>query len=360
MLVAAVMAALAGGSLGASCGQSGLSLMPGVVNNPANRSLRRAVFRFAIDQLCSEMRMRSVPLNLRDEDPATGRFFPTACSVQELDNENLFVQFLGHGYAWTNVTHRMGFEASAAVEYEHDFLMEGSTMYVYFRQKQTQSSAFRALMVERGEGGAAGTAASLLGTNVQAASQQIGDRVLAHQLARGFTVVRDDDGAVSFSLGVLERGARPLQPFGKGSSDWLVLANERSELHSGQRDYAGPFSIDSADQALYLTVALEGSPAVDVLVVPKAVGESWASQYERYPHTGPPPQPAIFEDTVTALGAVVGAPATAYRKKLPLPVGTYFIVFDHSATAGKTAPPGTALDDRAALVSYAVQLGDAD
>ena len=129
-----------------------MALLPGVVNDPSNRTLRRELFSFAIDQLCSEMQARSLPLKLRDPDPSVGRFFPTACNVQQMPSENLFVQFLGHGYAWTNVTGRMGFEASAAVEYDHDFLMDGSTMYVYFRQIQTQSRNFQVRMVERGQG----------------------------------------------------------------------------------------------------------------------------------------------------------------------------------------------------------------
>jgi len=183
-----LVALLALGAMGASCGEVAVRLMPGVINNPGNRSLRRAIFGFATNKICVEMQGRSVPLKLRDGDPNIGRFFPTACSVRELPNENLFVQFVGHGYAWTNVTGRMGFEASAAVEFEHDFFVEGSTMYVYFKQKNTQSSSFRAIMVERGEGSAAAGVAGLLGGSVKQVTQQLGERLLKHQLAQGFTV----------------------------------------------------------------------------------------------------------------------------------------------------------------------------
>ncbi|MBI4699585.1 MAG: hypothetical protein HY744_00215, partial [Deltaproteobacteria bacterium] len=251
------LAALVGlGVSGASCGQRGLAIMPGVINDPANLTLRKAILGFAWSRICPELRARSVPLQLRDTDPAIGRYFATGCAVRELANGNLFVQVLGHGYAWTNITLRIGFEASAAVEYEHDFLLDGSTMYVYLRERSISTNEFKPLVVERQQ--ASGPGAALFGSTVAAASQQIGERVLRSKLAEGFTVVRDPDGTTEFAMGVLEKGRRPEAPFAKGESDWLVLANERTELHHGQRDYAGPFRIEGDDAALYLTVVVEG------------------------------------------------------------------------------------------------------
>lgn len=345
-------------TLGASCGQVGIAIMPGVVNNPANRTLRREIFGFAVGELCKEMQKRSIPLKLRDADPSIGRFFPTGCGVQQMPNENLFVQFTGHGYAWTNVTGRMGFSASAAVEYEQDFLLDGSTMYVYFRQVSTQTSQFEVKMIERGQGGTLGGVAGMLGTNIQQVSQQIGDRVLQHQLARGFTVVRESSGEASFALGVLDKGATPDAPFGKGDSDWEVLANERTELHSEQRDFAGPFHLEDEDDALWLTAVVEGAPAIDILVVPKPVGDTWIQTYETQPQATPPPGTALLDIPLSAPVAAPGRPPVPYRQALRLPLGSYYIVFDNTSSAGRSLPTTHALDDRAALVSYAVQLGD--
>jgi hypothetical protein len=355
---------LALATLGASCGQRAVTLLPGIVNDPGNRSLRKAIFGFAVDKLCTEMKTRSLPLKMSEADPSIGRFFPTACSVTQLGNDHLFVQFVGHGYGWTNITGRMGFEAAASVEYDHDFLVDDGSMYVYFRQVQHQSSSFKPVMYERTDGGVAGGALSLLGSNVPAVVQQVGQRVLQSQLARGFTVVRDEDGEVAFSAGVLEKGKKPLVPFAKGDSDWPLLANDRTELHTGQRDFAGPFDVPNAKHALHLTVALEGAAKIDVLVVQKSTGDTWIAQYERYAQTGAPPLPAAFEDSVQAPLDNLSAPVAyrgiaPWRKRLPLAPGSYYIVFDHTATAGKTAPAAAAFDDRAALVSYAVQLGDA-
>ncbi len=350
------LALLCATSLGASCGQTAITLLPGVVNDPGNRSLRRAIFGFATDKVCGEMKARSLPLKMGDADPAIGRFFPTGCSVTQLGNENLFVQFVGHGYGWSNVTGRMGFEAAASVEYDHDFLVDGSSLYVYFKQVQTQSSSFKPLMIEKQPGGLAGTALSLLGADMQTAAQQIGNGVLRTQLARGFTVVRDGDDEVEFSTGVLQKGAHPLEPFAKGNSDWPILVNDRTELHTGQRDYTGPYLVPDAKHALVLTVALEGAPAVDVIVVAQQAAQAWIAQYERYAETAAPPAAPVFDEAVAPMPNL-SAPPPPWRRELPLYPGSYYIVFDHTATAGRTNPPAGGLDDRAALVSYAVQLG---
>jgi hypothetical protein len=357
-MVRLLVLALAVASLGASCGQVGVAIMPGVVNDPANRTLRREIFGFAVGELCKEMQRRSIPLKLRDADPSIGRFFPNGCGVQEMPSGNLFVQFTGHGYAWTNVTHRMGFEASAAVEYEQDFLLDGSTMYVYFRQVRRQTSQFDVTMIERGQGGAFGGVAGMLGTNIQQVSQQIGDRVLEHQLARGFTVVRQSSGETTFALGVLEKGASPHAPFAKGDSDWKLLANARTELHAEQRDFAGPFHLEDEDDALWLTTLVEGAPAIDILVVPQAIGDNWIKVYETQQQATAPPGSVLLDVPLQAPVSVPGRPPPPYRQPLRLPVGSYYIVFDNTSSAGRTMPTNQALDDRAALVSYAVQLGD--
>ena len=344
--------------VGAACGQQGIALMPGVVNNPANRSLRRALFSFAQGSLCEQLRRTSVPLKFRKADPSIGRFFPQTCAVRALANENLFVELTGHGYAWTNLTGRMGFQASAAVEYDHDFVIDDGSMYVYFRQASTQKSELQVKMVERQGQLRGATLASLLGGgDVQQMVQRVGSRILKHQLGRGFTVIRHSDGDTEFGMGLLERGERPLVPFDKADSDWPLLANDRSELHSGQRDYVGPFYIDDESHALHLTAVVEGAPAVDVLVVAKPVGDGWVSGYESYAAPAAPPGPVFFQQ---ALVAAPSGAAQPLRQQLQLPPGGYYVVFDHTAVAGVTSPVHQARDDRAALVSYGVQLGEVE
>jgi hypothetical protein len=51
-----------------------------------------------------------------------------------------------------------------------------------------------------------------------------------------------------------------------------------------------------------------------------------------------------------------GAP---YARTVPVAEGTYYMVIDNTASAGQVAPPANLFDDRAAVINYVVQLGDA-
>ena len=91
----------------------------GVVNNPKNKSLRFDVLKFGLERFCQQMTQLSVPLKLSDDQPVIGRFYADTCSSQVLDNEqrkSLVVQYTGKGYAWTNVTKRVGFRAAGLTE----------------------------------------------------------------------------------------------------------------------------------------------------------------------------------------------------------------------------------------------------
>ncbi|WP_156339146.1 hypothetical protein [Chondromyces crocatus] len=333
----------------ASCGQSALGLMPGVVNNTGNLSLRRAVLAWAQQQICSEVQKSSVPLRLHPEDdPAMGRFFPNSCQTQQLQNGNLQVTLGGYGYAWTNLTRRLGFEASATVEYEQDFLMDGGAMYVYFRQRSTTATTFNTRLIEKPATLAVGGFSLSPGS---AMANSFGAQLLSSEIARGFTVVRESDSTVSFGLGLIEKGVRPPTPYERGDSKRRILANESSEIHQEQRDYVGPLEVTGNGQALGITVHVDGAASVDVLIVPRGPADPWLQGYTTQAATTPPPTPPLLAESVPA-GAI-------WRRTVALPRGYYYLVLDNTSTAGPTAPSGHAHDDRAALVRYAVQLGDA-
>jgi hypothetical protein len=295
------------------------------VNDPGNLSLRRAILSYATGNICSELLRRSVAIRARDEDPSMGRFFPVSCFAQELQSKNLFVQFSGTGYVWTNATKRLSFDASGSVEYEQDFLMSGSTLYVYFRHKTTNAVSFNVKLVE------APANASMLGLPINVSAQtlaaQIGPQLLKAELGRGFTVIRQEDGAASFGLGVVDLGQMPPAPYKTLDNGRLLLANERTEVHQGQRDFAGPFEVRADGRALYLTVSVDGAPAADVILVPRV-------------------------DEPVAQGVI-------WRRTVVLPKGGYYVVFDNTTTAGRTSLPVSPNDDRAAAISYAVEEGDA-
>lgn len=352
-------------ALGSCSTQSFIAIMPGVLNDPANYTLRRELLAFGTGSLCKELLARSVPLKLGVDDPSLGRFFPRQCNVETLQtNGDLYVQFGGTGYGWTNVTKRVGFNASAAVQYAQDFKLEGSTMYVYFRPSAVTAKKFEQVMVE-GSVLPAGSLGGLLpGGSPQGFVNQVGEGMLAYALGQGFTVIRESDGEVTFSLGMVAPGERPLAPFDPDSGGRELLMNERLEIHQNQRDYAGPFTIEDDGEALFVTATLEGARAVDVLVYARGQADFWVQQYITTAAAPPPPGPPLFNDTLTdpTFGAPPDVPfgPAPYRRRIPLPKGSYYVVLDHTATAGNTAPDNVALDDRAALVNLAVELGSSD
>jgi hypothetical protein len=345
-LVAFVALALACSGLTRS-GPGAVALMPGVVNRTDNKSLRFAMLKFGLDEFCREMLSRSTPLKLADDAPPVGRFFPRRCESKVVDEETtktFLVQFGGSGYAWTNLTLRIGFDAAGVVEYAPDFLLDGSTMYVYFRTKQIASTNFQTVMVESP------------GANLAMAmapgglADKVGRQLVSEQLARGFTVLRDSEGQVDFGLGVIEKGKRPFHPYDVRGTDKLVLSNERLEIHSGQREFLGPYVVESDSRALYLTVGVDGVPAIDLFLVPRDAAEPWLTGYIQKPQAAAPAYPPLVEDVVPA--------SSQWHRSVPVSKGGYFVVLDNTATAGRVAPPGGG-DDRAALANCVVQLGDA-
>jgi hypothetical protein len=156
----AALVLLAFGALLSSCagmaqgaGADVLAIMPGVINRPDNKSLRFAMLKYGLESFCQEMLKRGAPLKLADDQPSVGRFYPQRCDTRLVDEDaqrSFLVQFSGVGYAWTNITQRIGFDASGVVEYDPDFLLHDATMYLYFRTKQVASTNFQPGMIENG------------------------------------------------------------------------------------------------------------------------------------------------------------------------------------------------------------------
>ncbi len=98
---------------------------------------------------------------------------------------------------------------------------------------------------------------------------------------------------------------------------------------------------------------------MDVLVIPKQMGDAWIHAYEHQPVATPPPGPPLLDVVAPVATAVPGQPPALFQQTVRAPKGLYYVVFDNTATAGRTRPGEAKLDDRAAHISYAVQLGDA-
>jgi hypothetical protein len=315
----------------------------GVINDPANKSLRFDILRFGLERFCEEMMARGAPLKLHDDDPVMGRFYADSCQSQILDAQNrntLVVQFGGRGFAWTNLTGRIGFHTRGLVELSPDFRLKDDTLYVYFRTDKVDASEFAMTLVESPTATTALRASGI-------SPEEVGRSIVNAQLSRGFTVIRyDNEGLTDFELGLVPVGTRPFRPYTVVSSDKVTLGNGRTEVQPNQQDYIGRFDVTSDDEALTLTMKLDGAAAVDVAILPARNVPQMLDQYLSVP--GPAPL-STQPNFLAQLGNT--APLKA---EVPLPEGQYFLVIDHSNAIG-TTPAGTS----AAKVDYLVQRGDA-
>jgi hypothetical protein len=329
----------------ASCGQTLLGIMPGVINDPGNVGLRRAILKFGIDRVCAEMTKRSLPLRLNPDDPSVGRFVTHQCASQDLGNGELAVQFRGSGYVWTNLTQRMAFDAGGAIQYDTDFQMDGSTMYIYFRKRASSGVTFQTKLVEQPQ--AAAVNALPFGQGGQGIGNALGTRIMEAEIAKGFTVIRESNGSADFGVGMVPKGERPQAPYRVTDGGKVMLANDRSEVHQNQRDFVGPLEVTEGAE-LIVHATIDGAPAIDVLILPRGPGEMWLAQYTTQAATTPPPSAPLLDEPIRAGGV--------WKKTLSLPAGLYYVVLDNTATAGRSMPTTHARDDRAAMVSYGIAL----
>lgn len=319
----------------------------GVVNDPANKSLRFDMLKFGLDSFCHEMLKGGTPLKLADDNPVVGRFFATSCQSQILDEEqrkSFIVQYQGKGYAWGGPFGRVGFESAGLIEYAPDFQLHGGVMYVYFRPRLVDTSRFALLNVEST---LAQTVVTAAGLNPEALGKQIVDS----QLRRGFTVVRaGSSGQTEFGMGIIPAGERPFHPFQVESADKRVLVNERTEIHTGQQDFVGAFDVEDKGQALYLTLSVDGAPSIEALLVPQSEGDALVDSYIRTPGPKAVSGRPLFDELVPQ-GPVL-------RRFVPVPPGRYYLLLDHSDRQGHGPTPDMTTD-RAAKIDYLILLGDA-
>lgn len=320
----------------------------GVINDPANKSLRFDLLKFGLEQFCFEMTNRGAPLKLGDELPTAGRFFAASCQHQILDAEgrkSLVVQYSGTGYGWTNISGRIGFEASGLVEYAPDFQVDGDAMYIYFRPQAVDASTFKTLMVE----------SSVVKTGLSMAQidpNEVGTKILRGQLRRGFTVIRyNSRGETDFSMGLVPKGQLPEKPYTVETTNRTNLVNDTTEVHSGQQDYIGSFEVTEDDSVLFLTAKLDGSPTVDVALVPKASSTQMLDQYVKNPGAATMLMPPLLQEAL--------AQGTPWQRSIKLAQGSYVLVVDNSDRLGPSTPPAHPADSPA-HVSYLVQRGDAE
>jgi len=301
------------------------------------------LIRFGLKQFCDELLLGGAPIRISDDQPVVGRYFASHCEARSLDEpgrDTIIAKFEGNGFAYSAATGRLGFRAGGLIEVAPDFRIHESALYVYFRPIQVDTSDFSLLMTEQK---LARTVANVAGVD----EAKVGQLIINAQLGRGFTVIRyDADGNSDFALGLISPGERPFRPFSVLSSPRQTLANGRTEIFPGQQDYLGKLRVESG-QALTLTLRLEGSSAVDVLVLSAEAGESTVQRYLAEPGPATVSGGVVFQ---AQLGQ--GAPLRGHF--IP-PAGDYYVLFDHSDKVGKVSPEPGALPAR---IDYLLQVGE--
>jgi hypothetical protein len=274
-----------------------------------------------------------------------GRFYPNQCSQAQLENGDLSVRFSGAGYAYTNVTKKLSFTMSGAVQYNQDFLVadDACDVYGYFRPRQVLASDFKINKIEQ--------PVAAYFSQLTPMGEDFGKQLVSGQLKDGFTVIQLADGNTDFGPGIVELGKRPFHPMMAGGKDRITYQNDRTEIHREERDFVGPIEVKEGGRALYINAKTDGGVALDVLVLAKQAGDQALQQYLEVPQAGPLPQNALWAD-------VVPAQALGFQRRVAVQPGFYYVVFDNTSSAGATMPQGAATEDRAALLDYSVQIGE--
>jgi len=319
----------------------------GTINQPENLTMRRSMLRKAMGDFCQQMKTRNAPLKLSADSPVIGRFYPNQCTTTEGDLLN--VTFSGYGYAWTNVTKKTTFVGGSSAAFRYDFQVpeDGDCdIYAYFRPARIDNTNFQTHRIES-------QMASMF-AGMSSLGNDFGKQTLSTKLRDGFTVIARDgsEANVGFALGIVPVGKKPFHPYQVERGDGkITYENERTEIHQNQRDFVGPIVVEESGRAIYLTAAVDGVPAIDVMVMRKAEAEQSLHYYFEYAQAGPM--------AGTPMSSEVLANGNPMKRAIVVPPGTYYVVFDNTPTAGQVSPTINPLDDRAAVVNYLIQIGDA-
>jgi hypothetical protein len=333
---------------GMSCSPNSVCKLAGPINDPSNRTLRRSIMSFGLGQFCQQMVVRNAPLKLAADTSVIGRFYPQHCIQQVLDNGDLWVHLDGIGYAFINPARRVGFASGATIQYNQDFkCAEDNSIYAYFDTRSVAQSAFDLRSIEQ-------PVANLVQGWIKPFADSFGQQMVSGKLAQGFTVIEGDDGSVDFDLGHLPLSSRPVHPMQLHGSNRQLWESQRTEVHTGERDFVGPIVVADASRAVYLTLRVDGQSAVGVLLVTKAEGDASLDGYIRGVPMAVVTNTPRFSDQV-----VYGAP---YQRAIPVPPGMYYLVIDNTMLPGfpgSVLPAPIAVIDGAAVVSYGIEIGDA-
>jgi hypothetical protein len=311
----------------------------GVVNS--SPELRWWLFsNFGASKICPEMMKRGVPLKLPQTGPASvGRFFPSNCQVQVDDARKAIVMNAsGSGYVLLPFTRRVGFSVSMGVEYLPDFHLDDDATYVWGKfSRFVVPPNLQILGVENPVINLASQ------TPFGSVAGIIGNGLVASEIGKGFTVVRQEDGD-DFTLGHLGPPAKPARQF-KPGKDHFLLASDLTSVASSAREYLGPFTVEENDVSLFFRANVQLAP-LSYYVVDRSIGDPWRHAYESAQPLAPPPGNPVARGML---------PVGESKLAFPVGSGVYYIVLENAAPAPLLGVVGS---ETIAQVSYGVELGD--
>jgi hypothetical protein len=228
------------------------------------------------------------------------------------------------------------------VEYLPDFRLESDATYVWGQFSRFVSPPDMRIV------GVENPVVSLATrTPVGDVATAIGNSLVASEIGKGFTVVRQEDGD-DFTLGHLEPPQKPKRQF-KSGEDRVVLGSDLTQLPGQTRDYLGPFEVANNNAALFFRAKVDGAPLV-FAIVDRSVGEAWRRAYEGALPMAPPPGQLVSQGTLA-----IGEASSRYAVQ----PGSYYVVVENQAPA-PFAPLGVSLPvpEQPAYLSYSVEVGD--
>ena len=164
-------------------------------------------------------------------------------------------------------------------------------MYLYFRTKHIAATSFQAGHDRK----PAPPTWPVAGARA-ASPNKFGRQVVAEELTRGFTVIREPDGTRRFGLGIIEKGKDALSPVPNPRQGKVARSpTSASRSTPGSASSSAPSKSIRRASRFSSPLGVDGAEAVDLLVVPKDTGDQWLSLYIHQPRTTPPPLPAAHE-----------------------------------------------------------------
>jgi hypothetical protein len=332
----------------AACSPNAVCKMATGINDPSNRTERRQIMSLGLSQFCAQLTTHDAPLKLQPDQPVSGRFYPQHCTQQTMPNGDLLVHFDGMGYAFTPLSRKVSFTMGATIQYDEDFkCAPDDSIYAYFATRSVSPPAFQILQIES-------PMANLVSGWVTPYANSYGTQMVTTQLQQGFTVIQGDDGSTDVDIGKLALGARPQHPFDVHGQNRVLVESLKTQVYPNERDFIGPIEVKDGGRALYFLLQLDGAPAVDVMILPKAMGDAALATYVNSGPVGALPGPPAWQDVLRY--------GVQYQRAVPVPAGMYYVVIDNTPSAGQVAPPASfplGGNEPPALVNYAIQIGDA-